>query len=49
LSRLEQRLALTALLSRLADLRLAPGNDFTHQPGFVLRALKQLHLEWTPR
>jgi cytochrome P450 len=49
LSRLEQRLALTAILQRLPDLRLGPGNDFTHHPGFVLRALKQLHLEWTPR
>ncbi|CAN5398956.1 cytochrome P450 [soil metagenome] len=47
LSRLEQRMAITALLERLPDLRLAPGNDFTHQPGFVLRALKHLHLEWT--
>jgi cytochrome P450 len=49
LSRLEQRLALTAVLERLPGLRLADDNDFTHQPGFVLRALKQLHLEWTPR
>ena len=49
LSRLEQRMALTGVLDRLSDLRLAPGrNDFRHQPGFVLRALNELHLEWTP-
>ncbi len=49
LSRLEQNLALNAILDRLPDLRLADGNDFAHQPGFVLRALERLHLEWTPR
>ena len=49
LSRLEQNLALNAILDRLPDLRLAPGNDFTHQPGLVLRALERLHVEWTPR
>ncbi|MDH3705454.1 MAG: cytochrome P450 [Acidimicrobiia bacterium] len=48
LSRLEQRLALAALLERLPDLRLAEGNDFAHEPGFVLRALTELHLEFTP-
>jgi cytochrome P450 len=47
LSRLEQRLAFAALLDRLPGLRFAEGrNDFAHQPGFVLRALEQLHLEW---
>lgn len=35
-------------VARLGDLRLAGGNDFSHQPGFVLRALKALHVEWTP-
>lgn len=49
LSRLEQNLALNAILDRLPDLRLADGNDFAHQPGFVLRALERLHVEWTPR
>jgi cytochrome P450 len=48
LSRLEQNLALHAILDRLPELRLAPGNDFAHQPGFVLRALERLHVEWTP-
>ena len=48
LSRLEQRIALTALLERLPGLRLADDNDFTHHPGFVLRALQALHLEFDP-
>ena len=47
LSRLEQRIAFEVLLSRLADLRLTPGaNDFSHQPGFVLRALRSLHISF---
>jgi cytochrome P450 len=48
LSRFEQRLALDRLLDRLPRLRLADHNDFTHAPGFVLRALNELHLEWSP-
>jgi cytochrome P450 len=47
LSRVEQRLALEAILPRLPDLRLAPDrNDFTHHPNVTLRALKALWLEW---
>lgn len=46
LSRLEQRSALTAILRRLPGLRLGEANDFRHQPGFVLRALCELHLQW---
>lgn len=47
LSRLEQNLALEALLDRLPNLRLAPEkNDFRHAPGFVLRALDSLHVQW---
>lgn len=49
LSRLEQRVALSAVLRRLPDLRLADDNDFSHQPGFVLRALTALRIEWGPR
>ena len=49
LSRLEQRLALSAVLDRLPGLRLAEENDFSHHPGFVLRALRELHLTWDPR
>jgi cytochrome P450 len=49
LSRLEQRLALGAILDRLPDLRIAPGTVVRHQPGFVLRAITSLPLEWTVR
>lgn len=46
LSRLEQRLAFDAIIDRLPGLRLAAENDFTHHPGFVLRALRELHVEY---
>lgn len=46
LSRLEQRMALNTVLDRLPDLRLAAENDFTHAPGFVLRALERLQISW---
>lgn len=46
LSRLEQRMALNTILDRLPDLRLADDNDFTHAPGFVLRSLNRLDVEW---
>jgi len=49
LSRVEQRMALNSVLDRLDGLRLAESNDFTHQPGFVLRALDRLDIEWGPR
>ena len=49
LSRLEQRIAYERLLQRLPDLRLTPeANDFTHLPGFVLRALNHLHVSFGP-
>jgi len=43
LSRLEQRMAMHAVLDRLPDLRL---DDGVHAPGFVLRALDRLDIEW---
>lgn len=46
LSRLEMGIAFNMLLDRLPNLRLAKANDYTHLPGFVLRALKALHLEF---
>ncbi|MEE2768934.1 MAG: cytochrome P450 [Actinomycetota bacterium] len=47
LSRLEQQMALNAVLDRLPNLRLTEGrNDFRHHPGLVLRALSELHLSW---
>ena len=49
LSRLEQNIAVHALLDRLDDLRLAPGkNDLRHQPGIML-GLWELHLTFSPR
>lgn len=48
LSRIEQRMAMNTILDRLPDLRLTDDNTFTHQPGFVLRALDHLHIAWTP-
>jgi hypothetical protein len=41
-------MALDTVLDRLPDLRLTDDNDFTHAPGFVLRALDHLHIAWTP-
>jgi cytochrome P450 len=50
LSRVEQHIAFELLLSRLDDLRFTPGaNDFTHLPGYVLRALKSLDLSFRRR
>lgn len=48
LSRLEQQMALRTLLDRMANLRFGSGNDFKHAPGFVLRSLNRLHLEFDP-
>jgi cytochrome P450 len=49
LSRLELQIAFDALIDRLPNLRLAQGrNDFEHHPGFVLRALKALHIAFDP-
>ena len=47
LSRLEQRLALNTILDRLPELRLGADNNFAHAPGFVLRSLNRLNIEWT--
>ncbi len=46
LARMETRVAFEELFRRLRNLRLAPGNDFTHQYNFIFRALKTLHLEF---
>ncbi len=49
LSRLEQNIAWNALLDRVESFELVPGkNDFSHLPGFVLRALKELHVSVKP-
>ena len=49
LSRLEQVTAFQVLLDRVAEWHLTPGrNDFRHKPGFVLRALEELHVTFVP-
>ena len=46
-SRMEMKVAFRVLLERLNNIRLAPGrNDFKHLPGFTLRALEKLELEF---
>ena len=50
LARQEMEIAFRVLLERLEEIRLAPGkNDFACIPGFTLRALKELHLEFRVR
>ena len=47
LARLEARVAFETLLSRIPAIRLADGkNDFAHTPSFILRGLRELHLEF---
>ena len=49
ISRLEQNIAVEALVDRLDNLHFAPDkNDFTHQPGIML-GLYELHLEFEKR
>ena len=40
---------LELLLDRLPNLRLAPGNDFSHHRSMLLRGLTRLDLEFDPR
>jgi cytochrome P450 len=47
LARLEGCVALEAVLDRLQNVRFAPGkNDFRHNPMFIARGLRELHLEF---
>lgn len=47
LSRLEMQIAIDAIIKRLPKLRLVQDrNSFEHQPGFVLRALKELNIAY---
>ena len=49
LSRLEQVIAFDVLLDRISEWHLvADRNDFSHKPGFVLRALNELHVSFAP-
>lgn len=46
LARLELKVALELLISRLPGLRLAPGQELRYIPGLVLHGLDHLLLEW---
>ena len=47
LARLEARVAFETLLTRMSNIRVAAGkNDFAHTSSFILRGLKELHLEF---
>jgi cytochrome P450 len=49
LARLEGQIAIGALVSRLADLRLSvPATSLRWRPGLVLRGLKNLPIEYSP-
>ncbi len=49
LARAEARIAVDRILDRMGDIALAEGkNDFAYEDTFVLRGLRQLHLEFTP-
>ena len=49
LARRELYWSFKALLDRIDDMRFAAGkNDFSIAPNFALRALKELHIEFTP-
>ena len=48
LSRLEQNIAIGAILERMPTSSCVPGrNDFTHHPNVTLRAMKELWIRWT--
>jgi cytochrome P450 len=46
LARKEMNVAFEVLLSRLSNMRLAPGNDFSHHPSLLLRGMKKLDVEF---
>jgi cytochrome P450 len=49
LARLEARIAFTALLRRLPDLRLAvPAEQLAHRPSTIMRGLVELPVQFTP-
>lgn len=50
LARRELAWGFQAVVDRFEDMDFAPGkNDFTYHPHFLLRSLKQLHIEFQPR
>ncbi len=48
LARKEMEVGFKILLARLNTIRLAPENDFKHQPNMMLRGLKQLQITFDP-
>lgn len=49
LARKEMNLAFRTILTRMKNLRLAPGHaDLHHEPSIVLRGLKELHITFDP-
>lgn len=49
LARLEGKVGFETLFARIRNIRLAKDrSDLTHTPSFILRGLKQLHLEFDP-
>jgi cytochrome P450 len=47
LARLEGQIAITALLKRMPELRLAvPYNEISWKPGLILRGVKRLPVEF---
>jgi cytochrome P450 len=49
LARLELATAFGALIERLDDLQLVPGQPLEYLPGLSLRSLRFLHVSWRPR
>ena len=48
LARLEGSIAFEELLRRTKSIRLNATNDGTHTPSFILRGLRELHVEVEP-
>ena len=49
LARRELYWGFRAVVDRMDDIRFAEGkNDFRHHPNYLMRALKELHIEFTP-
>lgn len=48
LARMEARIGIDAVLDRMGDIALAPGNDFAYEDTFVLRGLRELRISFTP-
>lgn len=49
LARTELEIGFKVLFARLKDIRLAPDNDYKHQPNMMLRGLKRLNIAYAKR